>query len=239
MENHHNNQDLGGPANPAISIASLEALINYKEDTVILSEKFIFYKSKQSVRANLHKNLIKFFNLKNSNQEIDPETTQADLVLSISDIAGTSICKGHTKSDNKSYLTIYSYLRSKNKPSETKRKRFVVELACSASENYEDNFLITKKWNTKVGNLIKVNLFDSKQQQQQKTNSGNEADHISKIEEFFKPFLIFINPNSGAGKAKGIYSERVTPIWSEANQADTVVYTSKFIFILKVDSAQL
>ena len=231
MENHHNNKDLGSPTNSTISIGSLEALISYKQDTVILSEKFIYYKSKQSVRVDLHKNSIKFFNLKNSNQEIDPETAKPDLVLNISDIAGTSICKGHNKSDNKSYLTIYSYLRSKNKPSETKRKRFVVELACSASENYDDNFLITKKWNTKVSNLIKVNLFDSKQQQQ--TNSGNEADNISRIQEFFKPFLIFINPNSGAGKAKSIYNERVTPVWSEANQADTVVYTSKYVFILK------
>ena len=213
--NNNNISDLGSEASP-IPLESLQITVNqtatiqlFNDASVILSEKFIYYKSKQSVRVNLHKNLIKFFNLKNPNQEIDPETTKPELVFNISDIAGSSICKGHNKSDNKSYLTIYSYLRSKNKPSETKRKRFVVELACSTSENYEDNFLIISKWQKQISSLIKVSL--------------NESN------EFVKPFLVFVNPKAGAGKAKNIYNERVTPIWSEANQPDTVVYTGELI----------
>jgi hypothetical protein len=225
------NKDLGKD-NDVVSFENLETLINYKDDTVILSEKFIYHKSKQSVKVSLYKSFIKFFNLKNSNQEIDCETAKPDLVLNIYDIAGTSIGKGHNKSDNKSYLTIYSYLKNKTKPNESKRKRFVVELACSTSENYDDNFILISKWNAHLSNLIKVNLYDSKLKQQlsKEENSVIKTDNINKIDEFFKPFLILINPKSGAGKAKSIYYERVTPVWSESNQPDTVVFTSKFIF---------
>jgi hypothetical protein len=85
----------------------------------------------------------------------------------------------------------------------------VVELACSASENYEDNFSIINKWQKQISSLVKVSL--------------------NGLDEFLKPFLVFVNPKAGAGKAKSIYNERVTPIWSEANQPDTVVFTGEFI----------
>ena len=50
-----------------------------------------------------------------------------------------------------------------------------------------------------------------------------------------KPFLVFINPNSGAGKAHLLFKERIVPLWAEANIPYEMVLTSNFpLFYLKV-----
>ncbi len=48
-----------------------------------------------------------------------------------------------------------------------------------------------------------------------------------------KPFLVYVNPKAGAGKAKDIYYERILPVLSEANLPTKLVLTSNYFYFKK------
>lgn len=188
------------------------------ENAILLSDIFNYYKTKQVVRIDLCSNFIKFYNnptSKETNQQVP------DLILSIKDVAGSSIGKGHSKNDIKSYLTIYAYVRPSNSSnnSKTKRKRQIIELACSKYSTYDQNLSYVNKWHRELDNILKEKFIS--------TNGSEDLNDSYLI----KPFLVLVNTKAGAGKAKNIYYERVLPIFAESNTPDTLVFTRRDFFV--------
>lgn len=131
-----------------------------------------------------------------------------DLILNLNDLAGSSIAKGDKKDDKSSYLILYTYIKS-SKNSNLKRKRVTYELSFSQFNTYNENLVHVLKWHSELDKILKQRLWPD----------------INKL----KPFLVFVNPNAGSGKAKNIYFERVRPIFSEASISDVLVFTRKKI----------
>lgn len=127
-----------------------------------------------------------------------------DLIIDLKDLVGSSIGKGHKKEDQNSYLILYTYIKN-TKNSESKRKRITHELSYSHYSTYEENLVHVSKWHTQLDQILKKRLFPENCKP--------------------KPFLIFVNPNAGSGRAKNIYYERVCPILSEASISDVLVFT--------------
>jgi hypothetical protein len=123
-----------------------------------------------------------------------------DKIYYMRDVAGCSVGKSPKQNDLKAYLTIYMYPRVK--ANNSKRKREVAIFEYSSKESYENNLEIVKNWSEQLKKMLSKDL------------SG-------------KPFLVYINPNSGSGKARNLFLERVKPIWAEASIPYAVVILTK------------
>ena len=77
------------------------------------------------------------------------------------------------------------------KINDLKRKRDVVIFKYSSKDTYQKNLDVVKVWAGKIGKLL-------------------SRDSPT------KPFLVYVNPNSGSGKAESLFLERVKPVWAEA-----------------------
>ena len=181
------------------------------EPKPILTDNFIYHLSNMKVNVKLWNERIDFFNLKPN--KVD---TRASLTLNMCDIVGSSLGKGHSNKDTFAYLTLYAYPRSKKvqKPNGSiterqkyfKRKRVTIELACDKFKTFTENLNYINEWHVKLESVLK-----------------------KKTDE--KPYLILVNPKSGAGKAKNIYYERIVPMLSEANLPKSLVLTSNYYLI--------
>jgi len=214
--------------------------------TLILIDTFTYYKSKQSVRVQLHNDSLKLFNIKASRKN-DNEASPS-LVVNLCDICGSRVGKGHDNNDQKSYLTIYSYVRNSiTSPSSTlalpfnkikPRKRLTLELTFSKYSTYDENLAHVNNWHNQLDTLCKRLLYESylamlsssSPPPQSSAASLRNEDLRLFYERLFKPFLVLVNPKSGSGKAKNIYYERVVPVWAESNQQCKIVFTRKIFF---------
>ncbi|CAF0860727.1 unnamed protein product [Brachionus calyciflorus] len=169
---------------------------NGSSNNLILSDTFINAKTRQNVKIELLHDRIKFSSINSS---------LPDLIIFLKDIAGSSIGKSHKKDNSSSYLILYVYLKNEIN---SKRKRLTYELEFAKFEIYDENFKHVSNWHNELDRLLKEKI---------KKSSGC----CNKL----KPYLVFVNPKSGAGKAKNIYFERVCPIFAEANISDTLVFT--------------
>lgn len=68
------------------------------------------------------------------------------------------------------------------------RKRLAIELNYSKFTNLKDNLKQLKEWQTILDKQLKQ-----------------------------KPFLVFVNPNSGSGKASKLCLNNVLKVWNQAN----------------------
>jgi sphingosine kinase len=105
------------------------------------------------------------------------------------DMAGCSVAKSQKQNDLKAYLTIYMYPRVKI--NDLKRKRDVVIFEYSSKDSYQKNVDVVNIWAEKIRRIL-------------------SRDSPS------KPFLVYVNPNSGSGKAESLFEERIKPVWAEA-----------------------
>ena len=119
-------------------------------------------------------------------------------MYSMRDIVGCSVARSPNKTDKKAYLTLYMYPRVKI--NELKRKRDVKIFEYSKNDTYERNLDVVKNWSEQIEKILSSDLSS-------------------------KPFLVYINPNSGSGKAKSLFLERIKPVWSEANIPFRIVMT--------------
>ena len=124
---------------------------------------------------------------------------QAETVLSCHDISGSTLSKVKNQ-DTDAYLTIYAYEKANN----GKRKRDELVLQFNKHESYEENFEHAQSWDKEIKVILKT---------------------VQNIEDHRKPLLIFVNPKSGAGKAKNIFYERALAILNEANMPHELVLT--------------
>jgi hypothetical protein len=196
----------------------------------LLADTFSYYKSKLSVRVELYKDCLKLFNLKaeRKNENINGVP---NLVISLNDICGSRVGKGHQKNDQKSYLTIYAYVRNMTPSSSNKirqRKRLTLELTFSKYQAYEENLAHISNWHNQINTQAKRLLYEKYLTTLEAPSSTDSFDneHLKlAFENIFKPFLVLVNPKSGSGKAKNIYYERVMPVWAESNQENKIVFT--------------
>lgn len=178
------------------------------DDLPVLSDLFKLYKTTERLKLCLYTDSIKIYKTKlKATQQSDALDSYTILdtskIYSMNDIVGCSIGKGEHSNDLKAYLTIYIYPIGNKKT--LKRKRCTLELEYDKHSTFDKNLDSIKEWS------IKLNAILSK-------NNETEADQQ-------KPFLVYINPNSGAGKAKNIFFERIVPLWAEANVPYKVIMT--------------
>lgn len=166
----------------------------------VLIDTFSNIRTKQITILELNEDSIKFYPFNSKNIP--------DTILSIKDVAGSRVAKSPKSDDQSSFLLIYAYIKnSKNEIS--KRKRVCYELAFTNFSTYEENSAHISKWFNEIDRILKKRLV---------TSIGS-----SKL----KPFLVFVNPKAGSGRAKNIYFERVSPIFAEASISDVLVLTQK------------
>ena len=188
-------------------------------DEPILSDNFKYYKKKSLVSVSLYSNRIEFSGSK-------PPLKQT---VSLANVIGTKIGKGHTKSDQNAYLTIYIYTNqtninnNNNNSKISRRKRIVLELECSKfGSNFDENLQYVNTWHLKIDDLLRQEIFHRFLKTNQDLTKITSDDYKTRLS---KPFLILVNPKSGAGKAKNLYHEHILPVMAEANLNNTVVFT--------------
>lgn len=165
-------------------------------DESILTQNFIYYKTQTQVKVNLYSDCIRIFKYNHKSQQAD----QLDKLVSFNDLVGCSIGKGVKAQDTKAYLTLYTYPKINSNKSQ-KRKRVVIELGLNDHKLFDDNYDVLKEWSNEISKCL------------------------SRDPENDKPFLVFVNPNSGSGKATVLFQERILPVWSEANVSFKFVQT--------------
>ena len=74
------------------------------------------------------------------------------------------------------------------------RKRLAIELNYSKFTNLKDNLKQLKEWQTILDKQLKQ-----------------------------KPFLVFVNPNSGSGKASKLCLNNVLKVWNQANITNNII----------------
>ena len=202
----------------------------------LLTGVFTYYRKRQQVLVSLHTNLLQFYYVKkstspfSSSQTTSPDllmsTANADLKLSIDDVAGVTVAKSSSSANQHAYLTIYAYVRRSQ--SNKKRKRVCLELACSPYTNFNETLKVAYQWEASVRAALQYRM-NARCNELQSKNNGEQWMSIAKCDEayFTKPFLVFVNPRSGSGKAKSIYYERVLPVWAESNTNHKLVLTGK------------
>jgi hypothetical protein len=192
--------------------------------TPLLTDTFTYNRRHQLVKVSLFEQLLKFYNLK-STEDRPPQP--ADLILSLNDVAGVSVNKGHAKSDQKAYLSIYTYIKVTSDKKCAKRKRNTIELAQGRHATFSDNLTVVYEWQKQINAALSALLL-------KRSNAANRAwlENIPNAASYLdKPFLIFVNPKSGSGRAQSIYYERVLPVWAESSTKDVLVLTSNYLFL--------
>lgn len=183
--------------------------------------EFVIHRSDKLIRLELHQDYIKMYYIGTKNSRVAASSV-ADLTLNLNDVAGSSVCKGKEETDATSYFTIYAYIKpKKTSPNERmKRKRKTFEFEYAEKSTYDENFVHVNKWHLKLYNLLMLKSFIH----QQRVISGELKNEHREL-ALAKPFLVFVNPRSGASKAKNIYFERAVPVWAEANIPDNAIFT--------------
>jgi hypothetical protein len=154
-----------------------------ENNSILMTEKFIYLRTNKQVDLNLYKDRIEF------------TASKSNFTFRLVDISGTSIARKET-SQISSFLTVYVY----SKFGSNKRSRHAETFEYKGLSTYNENLKCVQDWHFRLNSLLKDDE---------------------------KPFLILINPKSGAGKAENIYFERILPVLSEANAPSTLVLTSK------------
>lgn len=162
----------------------------------ILSEELTDFKQKRRVLSTLSTTDIKLQEF-NSRQQLTTEK-----LVKVQDISGSALSKVKNQ-DTSAYLTIYTYVKSKN----GKRQRDELVLQFNKHDTHEKNVEHARLWDKEIKVVLKS---------------------VQNVEDHRKPLLIFVNPKSGAGKAKNIFYERSLAILNEANMPHVLVLTGKF-----------
>lgn len=122
--------------------------------------------------------------------------------LLTNDISGCLLSKLKNE-EIRAYLTIYTYEIKKNE----KRRREELVLEFANFGTHRENFEMAQKWKKEIKQILQLS---------------------EKSEE--RPYIVFVNPMSGAGKAKNIFYERTLTVFGEANVSHVLVLTSEKLF---------
>lgn len=169
----------------------------------ILNEIISFRKNPEiKFRVCLFKDCLRVFrNLNETNLE---SNDKAHEVIYFDDIAGTTVEEPYAENDKNAFLILNTYpICEKNR-----RTKVTFELVFEKYETREENLNIAKIWHNYLESLI------------------NYSDVSIQIKP--KPFLVFVNPNSGSGKASNIFLKHVTKVWNEASLFNHIIVTRNY-----------
>ncbi len=123
--------------------------------------------------------------------------------LYLKDLIGTKYEKSYRTNHASCSLILTSFPFEDD--TQIKRTKKRLELVYSKfKHNSEKNIAVVKKWHDTITKLLNT-----------ETNEYNSN----------KPFLVFLNPKSGSGKAMKIYVKNVFNIWIDANLVNEIVET--------------
>jgi hypothetical protein len=181
----------------------------------ILSNEFKLVSTGRTARVELYADRIRIVDIES---EDDDE-------LRLSDVIGTFAERPYKTNDNSAYLIINAYsandsnaagaaaLNESNRnqsKSGAKRVKLFVELAYSNDarpNNLKYNMIVVQRWHDTLKWLLSID---------KPTNDRCVPK---------KPYLVFVNPYSGSGKACKLFIKRVAPLWSQAAFPYKIVLT--------------
>lgn len=133
----------------------------------------------------------------------DNGDAQNGKIIHLSDIIGSKVEESYTADDPSAFLIVDICQRLKS--GKNMRKQFSIRLA-SSGKSKQQNFSLVKKWHLHLSKC---------------------SDNLDYYENKTKPFLIFVNPNSGSGKANVIFLKHTVNIWNQADAPFEPVITGK------------
>lgn len=138
------------------------------------------------------------------NSEIRITSDSFEQTVQLRDVIGVKCERSYLQGDVKCFLTISAFPTTKNE----KRAKLYIELAYEKSGNSrEQNYLVVKKWHDHIHTLIAS------------PHAGSNST---------RPFLVFVNPHSGSGRATRILLKSVFNVWNEADFKNQIVITGMF-----------
>ncbi len=169
---------------------------------------FVYYGTNTNVVVKLYADRIEFFYQTHKNVS----DLQPNFILFMKDVAGSIVVQDNVNTNtNEVFWTVYAYPKEKylSQP-QSKRKSQIIKLKCTQFDNFVKNLNLANEWHTNLHFLI---LNESIKNENRESNE--------------KPFLFYVNPKAGAGKAQKIYNSQILPVLTEANVPHTLVLTSK------------
>ena len=174
-----------------------------KETKLILSDKFYSPKLKDQINVDLNETTLILYN-----SNVREELLLDDLIGSF---AEDSFNLDHLCG---SRLILNSFPRTN--PKELKRHKISIELIYNSNKNDQKNSSIVKNWQNQLELLTKHQIY-------------NEISAVGNALIKTKPLLIFVNPNSGAGKANKLFIYQISRVFNQANCKTKVIITGLLI----------
>lgn len=173
------------------------------------SQTFVYHRTNTSVLVKLYTDRIEFYYQSKSPAN---HHAQPNFILFMQDVAGSMVQQDADKAKNKHvYLTIYAYPKEKYlSQSKSKRNSQIIKLKCTKTDNFVDNLNCANEWHSNLHTVL---------------NRAESPDAMEENKD--KPFLVYVNPKAGAGKAQQIYQTQILPVLTEANVPNTLVLTSR------------
>ena len=148
---------------------------------------------------------------------------KSSLRLLLRDVSGVSVGRNESaqSSDTRACLNVYAYPR--NDKNDLRRRLVTKALFYDKHKDYELNHKTLTDWQNRICALMR--------QSEQEASSLEHTFGASLVvsnacPESLKPFLVLVNPQSGAGKAQKIFFDHVLPVWVQSDTRYTVVLTS-------------
>ena len=191
-------------------------------DNVILSDLFIC--KSVEYRLDLCASYLELVPTAASGAKKGKNTDKSNLRLMLRDVSGVSVGRNEStqSSDTRACLNIYAYPRSNDK-NDLRRRLVTKSLFYDKHKDYELNHKTLTDWQNRINALMR-----------QSEQEGSSLEHafgaslvLNANPECLKPFLVLVNPQSGAGKAQKIFFDHVLPVWVQSDTRYTVVLTSK------------
>lgn len=122
-------------------------------------------------------------------------------LIPLEDVIGSTVEVSYQSDDQSAFLLLDTCQRI---PSEKNRRQSSIRLASSNGVSKARNLELVRKWDRRLRLLVRnVNYYENKE----------------------KPFLVFVNPNSGSGKAGDIFLKHTANIWNKAHVSFEAVTT--------------
>ncbi|XP_014673634.1 PREDICTED: sphingosine kinase 1-like [Priapulus caudatus] len=112
--------------------------------------------------------------------------------------------RSRDSSESTAFITVYAYTPKKKKEAKGRsRRRTTISFAVNKSDNYEENERIAQQWKVAILCVLRT------------VQTGQEL-RLS-VHAPYRRMLVIINPYGGQGKARKIFEDNVSQIFTEAD----------------------
>lgn len=134
-----------------------------------------------------------------------------DRQIRLEDVVGCRVEESYMDNDPRVFILVDTCERINASASRSSRKHGSIRMVVSSGVNKSHNLNVAKKWDRNVKLALQnFNFYQNKK----------------------KPFLVFVNPKSGSGKATQLFLKQTVSIWNKANASFEVVLTRKCLWKL-------